>query len=110
MIMITTIGNTGISGLTILNPSTAEEIDIAGVIKPSAIKVEQPIRAGRITHLRLFFNKANKAKIPPSPLLSAFNAKYIYLMDAIKINVQITADKPPKISPSLKTVPPPVIA
>ena len=57
-------------------PSTAEEIEIAGVINPSANKVEQPIKAGIITHfIRLDFNKAKRAKIPPSPLLSELSAK-----------------------------------
>ena len=66
----------GKSGLILLSPSTADEIEIAGVMNPSAKSVAQPINAGMITHLiRRFFNKANNAKIPPSPLLSAFNAK-----------------------------------
>ena len=72
----TTTGSTGKSGLMLLIPSTAEEIEMAGVINPSARRVAQPINAGIITHLiRFAFNSAKSAKIPPSPLLSAFNAK-----------------------------------
>ena len=76
MIIPTIIGNTGKSGLMLLIPSTAEDMEIAGVINPSAIKVAQPINAGIITQrTRLVLSKANKAKIPPSPLLSALSAK-----------------------------------
>ena len=75
-IIPTTAGITGKSGKIFSIPSTAEEIEIAGVINPSANKVEQPIKAGIITHfMRRDFNKAKSAKIPPSPLLSAFKAK-----------------------------------
>ena len=60
----------------LLTPSTAEEIEMAGVINPSAISVEHPIKAGMIIQRYLrSFKSANKAKIPPSPLLSAFKAK-----------------------------------
>ncbi len=69
-------GRTGNSGFMLLIPSTAEEMEIAGVIKPSARSVAQPIRAGIMTHLTLFaFSNAKRANIPPSPLLSAFSAK-----------------------------------
>ena len=47
----TTIGIMGISGLTTLNPSTDDEMEIAGVIKPSESKVAHPIKAGITTHL-----------------------------------------------------------
>ena len=74
--MLTTIGIIGISGKMLFTPSTADEIEMAGVIKPSAISVAQPMSAGIMIHLIFFFlSKANKAKIPPSPLLSAFSAK-----------------------------------
>ena len=53
--MTTTIGKTGISGLIIASPSTAEEMDIAGVINPSAIRVEHPINAGKIIHFFFSF-------------------------------------------------------
>ena len=57
-----TIGMTGISGKMLFTPSTAEEIEIAGVMNPSAIKVAQPIKAGMMIHLTFFsFNKANKS-------------------------------------------------
>ena len=70
------MGITGTSGLILLIPSTAEEMEMAGVMNPSARSVAQPMSAGITIHFAFFsFNKAYKAKIPPSPLLSAFNAK-----------------------------------
>ena len=96
----------GRSGLIFAKPSTADEIEMAGVINPSAINEAQPINVGTIIHLAfLSFNKAYKAKMPPSPLLSAFSAKYTYLIVANKNKVQITADKPPKTNPSDKFLP-----
>ena len=41
-----TIGTVGNSGYLIVIPSTAEEILMAGVMNPSAIKVQQPMMAG----------------------------------------------------------------
>ena len=79
--IVTTIGMTGTSGFMALMPSTADDIEMAGVIKPSAMSVAQPIRAGIMIHFNLLFlSKANNAKIPPSPLLSALSAKKMYLM------------------------------
>jgi hypothetical protein len=43
-----------IFGLRVFNPSTAEVTLIAGVINPSAINVQQPIMAGKITHSALY--------------------------------------------------------
>ena len=48
MIIQITIGTVLISvfGNNIFKPSTADEIEIGGVINPSAIKVAQPMMAG----------------------------------------------------------------
>ena len=109
--IVTTIGIIGISGKILLTPSTAEEIEMAGVIKPSAISVAQPMSAGIMIHLSLrFFNNANKAKIPPSPLLSALSAKWMYLMVASKMSVQMTLESAPRINGSEICLPPSVIA
>jgi len=43
-----------IFGLRERNPSIAEVTLMAGVIKPSAIRVQQPIMAGKITHWALY--------------------------------------------------------
>jgi hypothetical protein len=54
----------------------AEEIEMGGVMNPSAINVAQPMIAGKIVQLTLYLRtNAYSAKIPPSPRLSAFNAK-----------------------------------
>lgn len=47
---MTTIGKVGSPGKRISNPSIAEEIEMGGVIKPSAISAEQPINAATIGH------------------------------------------------------------
>src|SRR5690606_30920354 len=79
-IIAITIGTVGISGLKIASPSIAEEIVIAGVIIPSASRVEAPKIAGIISHFALRRTKEYKDSIPPSPLLSAFNVTKTYLI------------------------------
>src|SRR5215203_505882 len=86
------------------SPSIAEVTLMAGVMKPSEIRVAHPMIAGKITQLALYrLTKAYKAKIPPSPLLSALNAKYTYLIVVIVVKVQKTQDNPPKIRSSVIT-------
>ena len=63
----------------IFKPSTAEVTVIDGVITPSAKSVLPPINAKTYAQLYLFLNNANKAKIPPSPLLLALKRNdYIF--------------------------------
>ena len=77
----------------------ADEIDIGGVIKPSANNAEQPINAAIKGHFAgCFFTNAYKEKIPPSPLLSAFKARMIYLKEVMIINVQKIQESAPKMS------------
>ena len=62
------IGKVGNFGYKTFNPSTADKIDIGGVINPSAISAEQPKNAATKGHLNFCsFTKAYKAKMPPSP-------------------------------------------
>ncbi len=87
--MAITIGTVSKLGYIIVKPSTADEIEIGGVINPSAIKDAQPINAGIIVHFALYLlTNAYNAKIPPSPLLSAFKARITYFIVTIKVNVQ----------------------
>ena len=66
------MGTTGVWGFNPLSPSIADTTVIDGVIMPSAINVLAPIMAITYSHFfLLFLTKAYKAKIPPSPLLSA---------------------------------------
>ena len=93
-----TIGTVGISGLKIRNPSTAEETEIGGVIIPSASKALPPIMAGTISHwILVLFTKAYKAKIPPSPWLSALKVIITYFKVVCKVKVQKIQERPPKI-------------
>ncbi len=89
------MGITGISGLTILNPSIAETTVMAGVITPSANNMAPPIMAKTNTHLARFRINAKSAKIPPSPLLSALNVIRTYFMVVCKVNVHITQEIAP---------------
>ena len=99
--MAITIGTVSKPGYIIVKPSTADEIEIGGVINPSAIKDAQPINAGIIVHFALYLlTNAYNAKIPPSPLLSAFKARITYFIVTIKVNVQNTQLTPPSTNAS----------
>ncbi len=80
VMIMSAMGTTGILGFRIRRPSTAETMVMAGVMILSASKVHPPIIAKIKAHEALFLISAKSAKIPPSPLLSALNAKMIYFM------------------------------
>lgn len=86
------------------NPSTAEVTVIGGVIIPSAIIEAPPIIAGKTSHFFCRLIKAYKENIPPSPLLSAFKVRIMYLMVVCKVSVQIIQDKPPSINVGVITL------
>ena len=93
--MHSTIGTTGISGRYSFNPSIDEVTVIAGVITPSARRAAAPIIV-RIAAQELFsLIRAFKAKIPPSPLLSAVRVIITYFTVVERVNVQKIQDKPP---------------
>ena len=97
-----TMGTVCISGYKIVKPSTAEEMEIGGVIKPSAMSDAHPNNAGIKVHFALYRRTiAYKAKIPPSPLLSALSAIITYFIVTTIVNVQNTQDTPPKIKSSV---------
>ena len=81
---------------SIFNPSIAEETEIGGVIIPSASKVAPPIMAGKVNHFAWRLTNAKRAKIPPSPLLSARKIKMTYFNVVCKVNVQKIQDNPPR--------------
>ena len=64
-----------------VKPSMAEETEMGGVIMPSANNAQPPIMAGTIKKGLRLRTRANKAKIPPSPLLSAFKTMLTYFTD-----------------------------
>ena len=78
-IIIKTTGITGTLGLLIFSPSIADVTVIAGVITPSANKVLPPIMVKIIMIGYFFFKRAKRAKIPPSPWLSARKVIITYL-------------------------------
>ena len=82
------------------NPSTAEVIEIGGVIIPSASSAAPPIIAAITSHFFLRRTRANNAKIPPSPRLSALNTNVTYFIVVSKVSVQIMSERVPTISAS----------
>ncbi len=82
----------------LVSPSTAEVMEMGGVIMPSASKAAPPIIAGTTNHFRLRRTKAYNAKVPPSPLLSALSMSQTYLRVVCKVIVQIMQDKAPMIN------------
>jgi hypothetical protein len=103
-----TIGTTGIFGLNIFNPSMADVTVIEGVITPSARSAAPPIMVRTAAHVDFFFIRAKRAKIPPSPLLSALRTMVIHFMVVEKVRVQKIHERPPYTRSSLKLSPPPI--
>ena len=79
VMMTMTIGITGIRGLTLVSPSTAETMVMDGVMTPSASRVEPPMMAKKKAHLARLRISAKSENMPPSPLLSARSVMMIYL-------------------------------
>ena len=97
--IITMMGTVLIPGFNCSKPSIAEETLIGGVIMPSASKALPPIIAGTINHpILVRLSRAYRAKIPPSPLLSALSVSIIYFTVVCSVNVQKMQDKEPKIT------------
>jgi hypothetical protein len=94
------IGRMGILGLIIKVPSIAETMVIAGVMIPSESNVAPPIIANIKAHFALFLISANRAKIPPSPLLSALSVIIMYFKVACMVNAQKTQERPPRMNNS----------
>src|SRR5690242_14759409 len=90
---------------TCFNPSTAEVTEIGGVIIPSASNAAPPSIAGNTSHFFLRLTRANKEKIPPSPLLSALRVKITYLIVVWRVSVQIISERQPTTSSSVMTLP-----
>ena len=93
--MIRTIGITGMLVLKSFRPSIAEVTVIEGVITPSASKAAPPAIVRRAAHPDFFFISANRANIPPSPLLSALRVIMTYLIVVCKVRVQNIHDNDP---------------
>ena len=95
-------------GSATARPSTALKTEMAGVMTPSPNKSAAPataknatneIRPGRATR-RCSGTSASKAKMPPSPLLSAFMMKIRYFTVTTSVNAQNNSDRTPNKSDS----------
>jgi hypothetical protein len=60
--------------------------------------------AGITNHFLLRLTRAKRAKVPPSPLLSAFNTSITYFIVVCKVSVQIMQERLPRIRASLITL------
>ena len=78
---------------------------MGGVIIPSASKDAPPIIAGTTSHLRLRRTSAYKAKVPPSPLLSARKISNTYFTVVCSVMVQMIQERLPIIKASLTNLP-----
>jgi hypothetical protein len=88
------------AGVTIFNPSIADNTEIAGVISASPKNSDAPIipRAATISAQRPPTRVASaiKAKVPPSPLLSARSSTTTYF----KVTTMVSAHRIKEITPS----------
>ena len=82
------------------SPSTADSTEMAGVMTPSPYSNAAPNRAANTTHTpeRLSLRpgtRANSAKMPPSPLLSARMMNDRYFTATTMMSDQKNSDKRP---------------
>jgi len=96
--IIRAIKSTGIPGLIIVRPSTADNTVIEGVIIPSASIVLPPIIAKMNSHERFFLKSAKSENMPPSPRLSAFKVIRTYFTVVCNVSVQIMHERIPSVS------------
>ena len=86
--------NTGM----VFKPSTAEEIDTAGVSTESARNAAPPSIAGMASQPPYLRISEYRAKMPPSPLLSMRMAISTYFTVVISVIDQNTRDSTPRIA------------
>ena len=80
---------------SVFRPSTADEIDTAGVSTESARNAAPPSMAGMTSHAPYLRINEYRAKMPPSPLLSMRMAISTYLTVVISVIDQNTSDSMP---------------
>ena len=78
---------------------------IDGVMTPSASRAPPPIIVNTTAHVDFFFIRANRAKMPPSPLLSALMVIVTYLIVVERVRVQKIHDNEPYINKSFMLPP-----
>ena len=90
------------SGFSTRSPSMAEATEMGGVMMPSASSAAAPMMAGRYSHLmRKCRNRANSARMPPSPRLSALSAMSTYLTVVSSVSVQTMQEMVPRMTSSV---------
>ena len=87
-------------------PSMAVVTVTAGVRTPSARSAAPPSMAGTMSHLACRRTRLYRAKMPPSPWLSALSETSTYFTVVSSVTVQITSERAPKMN-SWFTVPMP---
>jgi hypothetical protein len=96
------ITQSGRFGAAMLMPSTAPRTEIAGVITPSPYRRAAPnspsptSRRRAPSRCRRGWSRASKARMPPSPRLSACMMKVRYLNDTTKLSDQKINDSTPR--------------
>ena len=91
-------------GETISSPSTADSTEMAGVIAPSPKNRQappMPIRPSAVRILTLTvwrWARAIRARMPPSPLLSARITRATYFTVTVRISDQKISDRMPSTS------------
>ena len=83
------------------NPSMADEMEIGGVMIPSAKRAQPPTTAGITSQRALRLTSENKENMPPSPLLSACKVITTYFKVVWSVNVQMINETPPSANVSL---------
>ena len=110
-VMITTL--TWLSPMTacssgmVRRPSTAVVMVTAGGRTPSASSAEPPSMAGMISQRAQRRTMLYRAKMPPSPWLSARSETRTYLTVVSSVTVQITRDRAPRMNSSVTDMMPP---
>ena len=89
------------AGVATRKPSTAASTEMAGVITPSpyssaAPKMPSMIRMERFLASAPGRTSASRARIPPSPRLSARSTSAMYLKETTKLSDQNTSDSTPR--------------
>jgi hypothetical protein len=91
--------NIGANAGIVFRPSTADEIETAGVSTESARKAAPPSMAGIVSHAPYLRISEYSAKMPPSPLLSMRMAMSTYLTVVISVIDQNTSESMPSTAP-----------
>ena len=88
-------------------PSMAVVMVTAGVRMPSASRAAPPSMAGMMSHLPYLRTMLYRAKMPPSPWLSALRETSTYFTVVSSVTVQMTSERAPRMNSSVTVMMPP---